>query len=289
MATPLAFFKYHGLGNDFIVVPSHSFEASPECARLLCDRHRGVGADGVICYDIASRADVPDGLHARMVIYNQDGSRPQMCGNGIRCLARHLVEHEGLPRTLGIATDAGPRHCEVFPATQDSGNPRPWSVRVDMGLARYEEASEPLGAHMLSDGGESEVPSWPFVHVNLGNPHAVSFGAIDRAVLEVLGQGANAWRAMFAEGVNVERVETIGRQHLRVAVYERGVGQTEACGTGACAAAVAAWQQGRCPEGLPIAVDLPGGRLLIEREATGRIFMTGPAEAVFRGEWCPSP
>ncbi|MFU8805689.1 MAG: diaminopimelate epimerase [Bradymonadaceae bacterium] len=262
----VSFFKYHGLGNDFAVIAAGQYGTQPDEVARLCDRHRGVGADGIIFYDLSSLGDID----ARMTIYNQDGSRPQMCGNGIRCLARHLVEVLGMKAgELRIATDAGLRVCQVVDRRRSC-----WEVAVNMGEARWH-----LGAPEIVYEGQS----LEWVSVNMGNPHAVVFEPRELDYIDRIGAWANENKALFPEGVNVEFVRSPGDHRFEVVVYERGVGRTQACGTGACAVAVAAWRTGRVDSGQSVQVDLPGGTLLIE-ERDDRIWMTGEAAAVFHGE-----
>ncbi len=248
--------KYHGLGNDFALAPAGAF--SPDVVLAVCDRHRGVGADGVIFWSIAEPGADHD---ATMVIYNQDGSRPEMCGNGIRCLTMMLSD-EGLIEggAIRVRTDIGVLRCELVPE----------GVRVEMGEGVVGAPGAPI-AH-----GEQE---WSYTPVDMGNPHAVVFAMPSVEVIDEVGERANGGDPRFPEGVNVEFVEADG-DAFRVVVYERGVGRTQACGTGACAVAVAAWQQGRARDGGPTRVVLPGGPLEIESR-DGKVLMTGPAARVF--------
>ncbi len=260
------FYKYHGLGNDFVVMRQADAPDADRWVRALCDRHRGVGADGLLWLvepDDAARAA------SRMVIYNRDGSRPEMCGNGVRCVVRHLVEVEGCdPDDVTIMSDAGPRRCQV--TERGSGA---WQVTVEMGAAAIAEAPVQL----------DEAFDDSFTAVDMGNPHAVTFCRPDVTTVDAVGERLNAGHQAFPQGVNVEFVEQTGPQQLRVDVYERGVGRTMACGTGACAAAAAAIAAGKCSAQAPVEVELPGGTLRIEvRDAT--IWMTGPVEHVFDGE-----
>jgi diaminopimelate epimerase len=259
------FSKYHGLGNDFAIVEAGAYGTTEAEVAWFCDRHRGVGADGIIFYSLGG----PDGADATMIIYNRDGSRPQMCGNGIRCLARHLVEVVGLPGDgLRVATDAGMRTTHVLVSGQG-----PWEIAVEMGPGRWQKGQSDL---------EFEGERLPWDYVDMGNPHAVLFSSRDLAFVDRLGSWANRDKGIFPEGVNVEFVELLGPSHLGAVVYERGVGRTLACGTGACAVAVAAWRSGRVEPARPVRVELPGGPLTIE-ERDGAVWMIGEATAVFRG------
>ncbi len=269
--------KYHGLGNDFILVDASSWEESMaqrsdwlERIRTLCDRHRGVGADGVILCRPES-----DGA-LRMVIFNQDGSRPEMCGNGVRCAvlwaaSRGLLDEQG---QLVVRSDAGDRACRII-ARADVLH-QPWHIAVGMGQARMTDQTRSVEL-----AGRS-LDVWD---VDMGNPHAVSLDGIPTvAVMDAMGEYANRVREQFPQGVNVEFVEPMAAAHCyRVVVYERGVGRTEACGTGACAVAAALWAEGREEHGAPVEVFLPGGPLSIELGASDEVWMTGPAVQVFTG------
>lgn len=266
----MKFEKYHGIGNDFVLaeLDTGQEEVAPDASLLerLCDRHRGVGADGLIL--VGALTD--DG--ARMIIYNRDGSRPEMCGNGVRCVVAMLADAGVLAVGEGITilSDAGPRPCVLVDGTR--GN---WRVAVDMGEPVIGEKRSPIevGNHTLD-----------WLDVDMGNPHAVTFVSPRPSIEEIdaMGEVLNGGHATFPQGVNVEFVVDEGGA-LDVVVFERGVGRTQACGTGACAVAVAAWDQGlRDRDEGPVVVKLPGGPLEIEWRA-GRVWMTGPAEHVFTG------
>jgi diaminopimelate epimerase len=263
--TNLRFAKYEGLGNDFLVVDATS-ETLVNTSQVieLCDRHFGVGADGVLLVTPPKSL----GARATMVVLNADGSRPEMCGNGLRCVALHLALQD---RAHGVSfiidTDAGQRLVAV--ERTDSGA----SISVGMGRGT------PEGELDYAFGGAS----LNFLLVSMGNPHAISFdGDLDEQRLDQLGP---ALSAQFPAGTNVELVIKRGERELEVLVWERGVGRTLACGTGACAVAVAAARQGRVPFDAEIEVRLPGGPLhiTVARE-TLDVTMRGPARRVFSGE-----
>ena len=217
----------------------------------------GITADGVLFVDTQTTPPT-------LVILNQDGSRPQMCGNGVRCVARYLTDVHGQERSLKILTDAGVRSCEVL----EDG-----SVEVDMGAARLDGQLEYAGQ------------SWSLV--NMGNPHAVCFlnQMPEVAEIDAVGARANLDRSAFPEGINLEYARIRGG-HIDVIVFERGVGRTMACGTGACATAAAAWNDALVPN-TPITVNLPGGPLRIA-ERNGTVWMTGDANLVYQGVLDPS-
>lgn len=267
----LRFDKYQGLGNDFIVIRTDAPEAfGIERARALCDRHFGIGADGVLLVSPAR-----GGARARMTVLNADGSRPEMCGNGLRCVALDLAR-EDLARSPGerrhefvVETDAGPRPCQV--ELDASG----LSARVNTGMGRGKSE----GLVEVDVSGES----YAFDRYSMGNPHAIRFG--DAEPLERVDRIGPLVSSKLPGGSNVEFVVQKGPRELDVVVWERGVGRTLACGTGAAATAVAAAVSGRSPFDEPISVHLPGGPLEIRvAEGTLEVELRGPAAWVFGGE-----
>jgi diaminopimelate epimerase len=273
----IAFEKWEGLGNDFVLVvagaslPLASAEALETKAIVaICDRRRGVGADGILVVEGLA------GGRPRMVVFNADGSRPEMCGNGLRCVAAYVAASGGAApgdeRTLGIDTDAGLRRCVV--QVRGAGL---FDVEVDMGAARLDGE-----LRVALEGAEHR-----FRRVDMGNPHAVTFVPYDEATIDRV---APRIATAPADGVNVEfcAARPAERDAIDVIVWERGVGRTLACGTGACAVAAAACEEGRVPFGAPVRVGLPGGELVIRVEAgTRAVSMRGPARRVFRGQLAP--
>ncbi len=257
-AVATRFWKYQGLGNDFVVVEAESVMPAPR-AVALCDRRRGIGADGVL-----SVLPAREGGAAYMHIYNPDGSVAAMCGNGVRCVARHLAETRGLSGVVLVETDAGPRACTVH-----RGPDGIEAITVDMGRARIEGPQEfVIGVERVRT-----------VRVSMGNPHAV---ALDGPEPGRAGSVGPAIEAQVPGGVNVGFGRAAGRA-IDLVVWERGAGLTEACGTGACAAAVAAIHEGRISGEGPVTVRLPGGPLEITVGADLVVRMKGPAEKVFEG------
>jgi diaminopimelate epimerase len=255
----LHFWKYHGLGNDFVVVEG-SAPLAPARAVALCDRRRGIGADGVLTI-LPAR----DGGAAYMHIYNPDGSVAAMCGNGIRCVARHLAETRAFDGDVVVETDSGPRTCTVHRGADGVD-----SITVDMGRARIEGGQEfVVGAERVRA-----------LRVSMGNPHAVILDGADPSRAGALGP---AIEAQVPGGVNVGFARA-GDSGIDLVVWERGAGLTEACGTGACAAAVGALHEGRLAGRMPIPVRLPGGTLEISVDDDLSVRMKGPAEKVFEGD-----
>lgn len=270
------FEKWEGLGNDFIVFgPDTPVERSTDRLRELCDRRRGVGADGVLVIEAES------GERPRMTVYNADGSRPEMCGNGLRCVAAFLDQArrsepsgsaDSAARELVIDTDAGAKRCLIR-----GEGPDRYDVEVEMGTAR-------IGGELRASirGREHH-----FVTVDVGNPHAITFEPYEEAEIDEVGPivatsvplGTNVEFCRVRAGSNGEPTR------ISVVVWERGVGRTLACGTGACAVAAAACAAGRACYGEPMIISLPGGDLEVTVGAERRdLTMRGPARRVFTGE-----
>jgi len=275
----IEFIKYHGLGNDFILIDNRESEEpviTPAQAVKLCDRHFGVGADGVI---FALRGH--PGTDYTMRIFNADGSEPEMCGNGIRCLARFLADLEGKSNQIvqyRIHTLTG----AISPEIKSDGQ-----VTVDMGEPRLLASEIPttLGNQKVIDTSlEVAGQSWLVTCVSMGNPHCITFVEDVAAVpLETIGPQFEHHPA-FPQRINTEFIQVVNPNYLIMRVWERGAGATLACGTGACAALVAGVLTDKCER---IAkVELPGGTLEIEWSALDqRLYMTGPAECVFTGKF----
>ena len=257
----MKFEKYHGQGNDFIVVDVPKVEAlSALDAARLCDRHVGVGADGVLLVSPAA-----EGI-ARMTVLNADGSRPEMCGNGLRCVARYLTDKHGAPDTFDVVTDAGMRRCTVNRRGDET-----W-VSISLGNGR------PHGQFVLPWQGTR----LEFDLVSMGNPHAVLFDSTyDAAQVDEIGPIVSKAQP---EGSNVEVGRQLGPAVLEVIVWERGVGRTMACGTGAGAVVVAATRRGLVPFDAPVEVVLPGGSLEVTVEQSSlHVQKKGPVVHVFSG------
>ena len=265
----LSLTKHHGQGNDFLVLldPDDRHELDPATVRMLCDRHRGVGADGML-----RGAPGSGGAAVTMDLRNADGGEAEMSGNGIRCLAQAVVQ-AGLVtgRVFVIDTPAGPREVEVRPHREPG---TAW-VSVDMGPARVgAELDGRAPAGVVPDGG------WRARTVSMGNPHLVLLGSdLDGADLERTGLAA---QEAYAGGINVELV-TVGpaADELALQVWERGVGATLACGTGSCAAAAAAQAWGMV--GDHVRVHSPGGIHEIGL-AAGGVVLAGPVHRICRVE-----
>lgn len=261
----IAFHKYHGLGNDFIVVDVLREDALTQHEAVrFCDRHFGVGADGVLLVSPSERAN------GKMTVLNADGSRPEMCGNGLRCVALHLLRRAHRrgesPEAFAVETDSG-----VFSCAVQEREGQTW-ISTQIGAAK------PIGRFGLK-WGKQELQ---FSRLSTGNPHAVLFDSSFSS--EEIDRIGPAVTDAIDGGANVEFVSEGDDGALKVAVWERGVGRTLACGTGAAAVAASAAQDGRVPFGQPVKVQLPGGTLEITvAEADLSLTLAGPATHVCDG------
>jgi len=272
----IPFTKMHGAGNDFVVIDATRtpFRPTPELLARLTDRHFGVGCDQVLVIEPPSTPDVDFDYR----IYNSDGSEAGQCGNGSRCFARYVHDH-GLSSKDSIRVRT---ITSVIELRRIAGG----LVRVNMGVPLLEPVDIPFNAGpraeryelRLEDGTEVE-----FGVANMGNPHAVlEVSDVDGAAVEVIGQALQRNRA-FPESVNVGFLQVHDASQASLRVYERGAGETLACGTGACAAVVVGRLWGRLAESVNVRVR--GGTLKIEWQGEGQpVWMTGPAETVFSGE-----
>ena len=274
------FYKMQGAGNDYIYFDclETPFPTPQKLAVQLSDRHFSIGGDGLVLILPSRIAD------CRMRMFNADGSEGKMCGNALRCIAKYLYDVKGIKnRILTIETKAGiktvsvrtKRHTgEAYAFTVDMGKPVFRPYRIPAAFDGGKIVSHPL---LVGD------TTYSVTCLSMGNPHCVVFGE-DPALLDLEKLGpAFEQHPAFPERINTEFVQVLGENSLKVRVFERGSGETLACGTGACAAAVAAVLNGYAKEGEAIQVALPGGTL--EALYTGEtVFLTGPAEIAFRGE-----
>jgi diaminopimelate epimerase len=275
----MKFLKMHGTGNDFVLVDDRQPRSLdwPELSKRVCDRHFGVGADGVLLVRGSTRADF------RMVMYNPDGSEAEMCGNGIRCFAKYLFDAGELKSTtVTIETGAGIKPLELI---VEAGTAR--RVVVNMGAPSFDPRGIPVkvaGPEMRNYPLEVAGRELLLNGVSMGNPHAVHFSDedIDDFPLEAIGPLVEH-DPLFPRRVNFEIARIRSAGQIDVRVWERGAGITLACGTGACAVFAAARRQELVGE--RAVLTLPGGHLEMREGTNGQIYMTGPAALVFAGEW----
>ncbi|WP_082790459.1 diaminopimelate epimerase [Bergeriella denitrificans] len=277
----LKFTKMHGLGNDFVVVDAVNQDFDPLAAPLTrwADRFRGVGFDQLLVVEKTEAA----GVDFRYRIFNADGSEVEQCGNGARCFVRFVAD-KGLTdkQEIVVETAGG----IIRPKLLDNG-----LVTVNMGRPRFKPSEIPFVPLPAEQSDENALAYHVAIEqqvqvscVNMGNPHAVMVvAAAAAAPVETLGAAIEP-HTQFPERVNVGFMQVVDRCAVRLRVYERGAGETQACGTGACAAVVAGVRLGLLDAGVPVRVSLPGGDLFIEWQPEQDVLMTGPAETVFDGE-----
>ena len=274
----MEFVKMHGLGNDYVCINCfrERVEDPPGFARTLCDRHYGIGADGLILICPSKVSDF------KMEIYNSDGSVAGMCGNGIRCLGKYVYDYRLTGKeTLSIETKSGIRNMHLH--IQDG---KACGAMVDMGVPRLNAHSIPILSEkdlVINDPIEVQKKNYRMTGISMGNPHAVVFmDGIKDLEIEKIGPSFES-HERFPDRTNTEFVEVVDRGHVNMRVWERGSGETLACGTGACATVVACILNGLTDD--EVRVTLLGGDLLIrwDREKD-TVFMAGPAAEVFHGE-----
>ena len=266
----MKFTKMQGTGNDYVYINcfEETVERPEELAVKVSDRHFGIGSDGLILICPSGQAD------CRMKMFNADGSESEMCGNGIRCVGKFVYDHHIVEKKeFDVETKAGIKHLKV---TDEGGQAA--LITVDMGIPEVTgDVPEPI----VVDGR-----SYEFIGISMGNPHAIYYmDEIDDLDLEAIGPAFET-HERFPERTNSEFIQVVDRSHLRMRVWERGSGETWACGTGATASAVASVLSGRTEN--TVEVELKGGTLQItwDRES-GHVYMTGPAVEVFQGEFQP--
>lgn len=273
----MIFTKMHGLGNDYVCINCfrERVEDPPGFARALCDRHYGIGADGLILICPSKVSDF------KMEIYNSDGSVAGMCGNGIRCLGKYVYDY-GLTgkETLSIETKSGIRNMHL--QIQDG---KACGAMVDMGVPRLNAHSIPILSEkdlVINDPIEVQKKNYRMTGISMGNPHAVIFSEeINGISLEETGRELE-FHPRFPERANIEFCHVTARDRMEIRVWERGVGETLACGTGACAAVVASVLNDLTDE--EVIVKLLGGELSVRWDRkVNHVFLEGPAVKVFDG------
>lgn len=274
------FTKWQGCGNDFVLFDClhEDIEDYAALARKVCDRHYGVGADGILVVLPSAQADF------RMRIFNTDGSEAEMCGNGIRCFARYLYDFGLTKKTcFTVETGAGILVPEIV---LDGGRVK--GVKVDMGEPHLLGEEIPVvgfdGQQVIDQSMHVDGQEYRFTAVSMGNPHCVIFVEdAEKFPICELGHKFEV-HEFFPKKTNTEFVQVRDRQHVRMRVWERGAAVTLACGTGSCATVVAGILNNRLDRQAEVEVELDGGRLLIHWADNNHVFMTGPAELVFSGD-----
>lgn len=274
----MKFTKMHGCGNDYVYVNcfEETVENPADVARFVSDRHYGIGSDGLILICPSEIADF------RMAMYNLDGSEGKMCGNGVRCIAKYVYDHHLTDKTqISLETLGGIKYLDL-----NIKDGKVETVKVDMGEPILKSEDIPVNISkdvVIDEPVEVDGRIWNMTCISMGNPHAVVFVDDTKSLdLEKMGPSFEK-HAIFPEQVNTEFVHVIDRHTVDMRVWERGSGETFACGTGACATAFACILNGKTED--TVLVHLVGGDLLIEYDReTNHIFMTGPATEVFSGE-----
>ncbi|MDD6154634.1 MAG: diaminopimelate epimerase [Eubacteriales bacterium] len=282
MSKTLEFTKMHGCGNDYIYFDC--FDGEPEdpeeLSRILSDRHFSIGGDGII---LVCKSDKADG---KMRIFNADGSEAMMCGNGVRCVGKFLHDIKGIDKdVITVDTLSGVKILQMFTDDNDQAT----GAEVDMGKAILEPKEIPVdlpadeSGEVMNRDVDISGESYKISCVSMGNPHCVVFGGDpDQLDLPVIGPKFEN-DPIFPNRVNTEFIKVIDDHTLKMRVWERGSGETLACGTGACASVVAAVRNGYCQENEYVKVILKGGELEIRYMDDGEVFMKGPAEIAFTG------
>ena len=272
----MRFWKYQGIGNDFVLLDGSdgSLEIDAEWCKKVCDRHYGVGADGVLYVMPGESTDIT------MRIINADGSEAEMCGNGIRCVAKHAYDFGIVKKdSFSIHTLAGDLKADV---KVEDGKVK--TVRIDMGAPILDGRTVPVDhdGRFIGQPFEADGVKFTASAVSMGNPHFITFTPMDDATVDRLGPILER-HPFFPRKTNVEFC-SIDDGKINIRVYERGAAWTLACGTGACATTTAAALQGFVPFGEPVDVHLPGGwlKITVDRDL-GYVLMEGPAELVFEG------
>jgi diaminopimelate epimerase len=272
----LEFWKYQALGNDFVIIDARKNRRliRPQEARFICDRRFGVGADGVLTLLPSERAAL------RLHLYNSDGSEPEMCGNGMRCVAKHVLEEQGGER-LAVETPAG-----IIGVRAERGSDgQIENICLEMGAAHLDRKKVPLAGEgrFVDEPIELAGVTVRATAVFAGAPHLVIFGEADQELARELGPALEN-HALFPRRINVDFARVKSREEIDLVVWERGCGLTLACGTGACATVAAACLLGRVDAGRRVRVNLPGGTLWVEAAADlSALRLYGPARRVFSG------
>lgn len=274
----MRFFKYHGLGNDFIIINNmdHSIQLDSGTIEEMCRRGFGIGADGVILVEPSNVADI------KMIIYNSDGSRPEMCGNGIRCFAKYVYDkHVVRADNIAVETDAGIMNIEIH---TDGVNMK--TAVVNMGKPDFASSSIPVSIEkeqLINHEVEVLGTKVKITSMLMGVPHTVVFvETLEEQLIRDMGKALESHR-LFPSKTNVNFVKVVDRDNMAIRTWERGAGYTYACGTGACASVAAAFVNDLINP--KVNVQLRGGQLIIHWREREDILMEGPAEEIFEGKY----
>ncbi len=291
----LQFEKWHGTGNDFVICSERETldctNDIPLLARKMCDRHFGIGSDGLI---LIGKSDIAD---FKMRMWNPDGSEAEMCGNGMRCVGGHLSGHGLVGEKSAIKIETSTRIIELeFLKSPDWAEDAPFWIRLEMGSPVTDRAEIPVAGDGNSPviNEELKIPGHDvkirFTGINFGNPHAVIFMSdvpgytgVDDIPLRDWGPAIENYNDLFPERINIEFVEVVNPDHVKMRVWERGAGITLSCGSGVAAIQAACHLTGNA--GNKLRVDVPGGSLMTEYSNAGVVSLYGPAVKVFSGEW----
>lgn len=274
----IEFTKMHGCGNDYVYIDcfNQNIDQPEKLSRILSDRRYSIGGDGIILISPSENAD------ARMRIFNKDGSEGKMCGNGIRCVAKYLFDHNMAKNSkdIMVSTLSGIKHLEILDNSKNTAE-----VRVNMGKASLEPQDIPMifdKNMVVNEPITVSDNTYNITCVSVGNPHCVIFkGEIYSVNVKDVGSKLSV-NPMFPEGINVEFVSVTDEKNIMMRVWERGSGETLACGSGACASVVAAVENGLCEKSSDITVHLRGGKLNVNYSDNG-VLLTGNAVKVFEG------
>jgi diaminopimelate epimerase len=272
----MKFFKYHGLGNDFIIINNMDGKTAidGQKSKIMCHRRFGIGADGVILVESSNKADI------RMIIYNSDGSRPAMCGNGIRCFAKYVYDKNiARKSSIAVETDAGIMNIEIKVEGEEAK-----AAIVEMGQPDFTSANVPVAIdkpEIINHEIEIEGKYIKITSMLMGVPHTVCFvDSLEDEFVKQLGKLIEN-STYFPQKTNVNFVKVIDRDNIILRTWERGAGYTYACGTGACASVAAGIVNSLIND--KVIVQLRGGDLIIEWKERRSIYMEGPAAEVFEG------
>jgi len=272
------FHKYHGLGNDYLVIDPNvsDLELTPKVIRLICDRHFGVGADGILC------GPIKEGESLKVRIFNPDGSEAEKSGNGLRIFARYLFEHGYVSsRDFSVHTIGGTVRVHILDQTASS-------IRIEMGRVTFRSTEIPVSGpdrEVVSEPLEIGEQRYEVTCLSIGNPHCViPMAEVTEAKARELGPLIEN-HGLFPNRINMQLLKVLDRHAIEIRIWERGAGYTLASGSSSCAAAAAAHRLGLVES--PVTVHMPGGDLLIEMDDSGSVHMTGPVAPVMEGTLHP--